>query len=240
MERWKRIRAGSGAVSLCLLAGLLVFPMSVTGRVLMILPAIAGFIIFVAAERRISNLNAADHMIRINNHHRHDWMNDTQVLLGLVRLNKTDKLQDYMDKIKSRALHESNLAKLGLPSLIVYLFDLRAENRMFSLEVEIEEEIDLRQLSMEQGDAYRLIRSVMECFAHSAVPSEGEPNAMNLAFQRDEEQLVLDFVYTGQADPALAERLRGAVSQYKGKLELEEEHFTEEKAVLTLLLPFRT
>lgn len=240
MERWKRIRAGSGALSLCLLFALLFIPLGAAGRALAVPLALGGFVLFATAERRIGRMEADARLIRLINHHRHDWMNDVQVVLGLLRLNKVDKLHDYMDKIKAKALHESNMSRLGIPELIVYLLDLRAEHRAFALEVDIEEEVDLRRLALGSAKTYNLIRSVLERFAACSIPSDEEPNSLSLSFAREDGRLVLDFVYSGQIDAALAGRLRECLAPFAGRLDIAEEQFAEEKAVLTLLLPFRT
>lgn len=240
MESWKRIRAAAAVVSLCLLAVLLAVPMGAMGRGMVILLTVLGIVAMIASERRIAKLQADSHIIRLINHHRHDWMNELQVMLGLLRLNKIDKLQDYMDNIKARAMHESNMSRLGNPALIAYLLNLRADQRTYSLEVEIDEEIHLGELKMGAERVYGLIRSITESFAACAVASQGEPNVLNVSFEREDDRLMLDFVYTGQINGELESRLGECLARYAGQLELEEEHFTEEKAVLTLLLPFRT
>ena len=40
--------------------------------------------------------------IRTLNHHRHDWMNDLQVLYGYIRMNKPDKSVECVENIRDR------------------------------------------------------------------------------------------------------------------------------------------
>ncbi|MDP4095653.1 Spo0B domain-containing protein [Paenibacillus sp. P96] len=54
------------------------------------------------------------------NHHRHDWMNDLQVLYGYIRMGKYDKSAECVERIKERAAQDSKLSKLGIPALIFF------------------------------------------------------------------------------------------------------------------------
>lgn len=182
-----------------------------------------------------------ERVIRLLNHHRHDWMNELQVLFGYTRLKKYEILPDYMDKIRTAALHDSLLCKLGNPPLIVYLLERRIAGGPCQVEVELETEIDLRKLAMEEEAVYRLVSGAIGIMVGHACPPQGEHSVVSLGFDEDEEGILVDFVYQGEADwtklqSDLADHLGG-----KGrKFEVREEEYGEGRAVLALALPFRT
>ncbi|WP_434756451.1 Spo0B domain-containing protein [Paenibacillus amylolyticus] len=88
------------------------------------------------------------------NHHRHDWMNDLQVLYGYLRLGKLDKSLQCVERIKERVTEESRISKLGIPSLVFYLQSFRASGVALDLHVQVEEELQLSALvSPEDGES---------------------------------------------------------------------------------------
>lgn len=191
--------------------------------------------------QREGNAGWRERMIRILGHHRHDWMNELQVLYGYARLKRYDNLPDYMDKIRTTALHESYLCKLGNPELIVYLLEKRIEGGSCTVEVELEKEVDLRRLAMEGGEVYALIRGIAEQMHRCAAQDSGEPGVLSIGFDEDEGELLVDFVYQGEGDWTGMERgIRTFLSGRRNGIQVREEQFGEEQAVVALALPFRT
>jgi stage 0 sporulation protein B (sporulation initiation phosphotransferase) len=182
-----------------------------------------------------------ERIIRLLNHHRHDWMNELQVLFGYTRLKKYDILPDYMDKIRTAALHDSLLCKLGNPPLIEYLLESRITSGKCAFEVELETEVDLRKLAMGEAETYRLIRGIADLLQGHACPPQGEHSHLSLGFDGDEDGVLADFVYQGETD---VKRLRADMSAYLGKygsrIEIREEEYGEDRSVIALALPFRT
>ncbi len=180
-------------------------------------------------------------MIRLLGHHRHDWMNEMQVLYGYARLKRYDNLPDYMDKIRTTGLHESYLSKLGIPELIVYLLEKRIENGSCTVEVELEQEIDLRRLKMGGEEVYRLIRGVVEIIQPCAAQEAGEAGLLSIGFDEDGDELLVDFVYQGDgAWSRMEQGIRAFLAERGTGLQIREEQFGEEQAVVALALPFRT
>ncbi|MFD2880227.1 Spo0B domain-containing protein [Paenibacillus rhizoplanae] len=75
-------------------------------------------------ELRIQENTLQQAANRTLNHHRHDWMNDLQVLYGYIQLGKPDKSVQCVERIKERIALDSRIAKLGVPSLVFYLQSL--------------------------------------------------------------------------------------------------------------------
>ncbi|WDH97852.1 Spo0B domain-containing protein [Paenibacillus urinalis] len=90
-------------------------------------------------QRRQTQQRMEDTAISVLNHHRHDWMNDLQVLYGYIRLGKNDKSIQTVERIKERMTEESKISKLGVPSLIFYLQSYRISGSLVVLSVEVED-----------------------------------------------------------------------------------------------------
>jgi len=192
-------------------------------------------------ELRQQEQQAQQQLIQVINRSRHDWMNDTQILFGYIQLKKFDNLQPYMEKIKMTMQQESNLSKLGIPSLTAFLLLFRVQSKSIELEVELDQEINLGQLPLHDGLIERLVRQTVECVQGHAAASDGESGTLSLEFDVQEDGLLLDFVYQGpynreQLEKAVKETLLSKVNSYS----LEQSEWQEEEAVITLRLPFRT
>lgn len=188
-------------------------------------------------ESRISCTE--DQMMNILNHQRHDWMNNLQVLFGYIRMQKYDKLLDYMGKINAKAHQESLISKLGVPSLIWFYHSYRAESRELSLEFEMDEEINLLKLAVDPEMITRLIREVVGLFTESAETASGEPNTLSLSFDVEESGLLLDFVYQGAYRQEQAEaKLDRMGKDFSSSVEQMEREMETNKAVIGLMLPF--
>ncbi|WP_171686888.1 Spo0B domain-containing protein [Paenibacillus planticolens] len=195
-------------------------------------------------ERRNQELReqedlAQRNLIQVINRLRHDWMNDTQILFGYIQLKKFDNLQPYMEKIKMNMQQESNLSKLGIPSLIAYLLIFRVQSKSLELEVALDEEINLGQLPLSGGLIEKLVRQTVECVQMHAAAGEDESGKLSLEFALQDDGLLLDFVYQG---PYQKERLEKAVKEsvgtQAGLYSLEHNDWQEGEAVITIRLPF--
>lgn len=179
-----------------------------------------------------------DRTIRLLNHYRHDWMNELQVLFGYLRLGKYDVLSEYMNKIKASAIQDSLLSKLGNTSLIMYLLEHRISASGCLVELELETEIDLSRLDLDGDKVYRIVRGVIERMVRYGSCYD-EPGVVSLGFDIDNKELLVDFVYQGQADwISLQEEITVFLNNNKDNIMIREEEYEGGRAVVALALPF--
>lgn len=240
MEFRKWREAGCALAAAAALAGLVLFTVPLWGRAVLGMVLVGGLFGWWNAFSRFWTSERNEQIIRMLNRQRHDWMNSLQVLFGYIQLKKFDKLPDQMDKLRVNALFDGYLSKLGIPELIVFLFTFRADSKAPAFDVEIEQELDLRELELHEDDVCKLIRGTIETFAAAVSRSPEESGTLSVGFDQEEKELLLDFVYRGTADPAvLKEKIGEFLRKFAGAFELREEEYGEDKAVLALALPFR-
>jgi|HigsolmetaAR203D_1030402.scaffolds.fasta_scaffold00079_47 hypothetical protein len=63
--------------------------------------------------------------VKAMSQHRHDWMNEIQLLTSYVKLNKLDKLNETVETIREKAMRESRLFRIGTPGLVLVLYSLQ-------------------------------------------------------------------------------------------------------------------
>lgn len=146
-------------------------------------------------------------------HHRHDWMNDLQILYGYIQLGKHDKLVHCVERIKERMNNESSISKLGIPSLVFYLQSFREVNRSVHLDVEIEEGLQLSGL-LDAGQAEELTEAIMDtvrAFQFAGRSSWGEVLELRMSIFTENQEIVVMFEQDG--DYGNAEILRQRIEE---------------------------
>ncbi|AWP29095.1 Spo0B domain-containing protein [Paenibacillus sp. Cedars] len=149
MKSWKWIAAGAGLTSVIPVAWMVWKPTWAAGAVLTawaVAAAVCGaWLVRKSEERRQQAIiqNVEQTAIQMLNHHRHDWMNELQILYGYIQLGKHDKSVRSVERIKERMATESRISKLGIPSLVFYLHSYRTYSNNLQLEVEVVDQVQL-------------------------------------------------------------------------------------------------
>ncbi|WP_415841302.1 Spo0B domain-containing protein, partial [Paenibacillus alkaliterrae] len=133
--------------------------------------------------------------IRTLNHHRHDWMNDLQVVYGYIRLKKLDKTVEYVEKISGRMAVESQIAKLGVPSLISYIQSFRTISNTLELQVVIQGDIHLNEITADADQIAETIIHTINAYRFAAKPGYGDAAILKLELSLDQEALYAAFYY---------------------------------------------
>ncbi len=143
-------------------------------------------------------------------HHRHDWMNDLQILYGYIQLRKIDKLADCVERIKERMAVESKISRLGIPALVFYLQSFREANGSIHLDVDIEDELQLDQL-LTAEQAEELTEAIVETvriFQYNGRSSWGETLQLKMSMYREDGEVIVRFEQAGsKGNPEVLVRL---------------------------------
>ena len=130
-------------------------------------------------------------------HHRHDWMNDMQILYGYLRLGKPDKAVAVVDRIRTKMERDSRISRLGIPKLAAYFLSFRAACDSMRLEVEVDE-----GFNVPSGESYaeRLTTAVIGLVNAVRVrtAASAEENVLRLHFRSDERDVTLAMTYEGK------------------------------------------
>lgn len=175
--------------------------------------------------------------IRTLNHHRHDWMNDLQILYGYIQLGKPDKSVECVGRIKERIELDSRIAKLGIPSLVFYIQSFRTYRTSLELEVEVAEGLQLEdKLSPDKGEELTsVIMQTVRAYQYSGLVSQGESRKLRLSFTQDEGDVLISF--EGEGEPGNPELLQGQIYNIvQGKI-MKAEQFKPSSAYVQLRLP---
>ncbi|MDB5053449.1 MAG: putative sporulation initiation phosphotransferase [Bacilli bacterium] len=242
MQRWQQIRLISAVTLFVSLLLLMWFSsqiwISLLLAVLFVVCSVCIFLTYKEERRQLQTIKE-QLIIDLVSHYRHDWMNDIQLLFGYVSLKKYDKLDDCMDKIRNKALQESCVAKLGIPSLVAFFITFRLHYTMFDLELEMDQDINLAALPLDTVKVSKFVQDMVKLFHSHALLSDEEPNVLSLQFDLEEDALLFDLIYQGGFNAkALQNALIAINESYTVQFARLEQEYTANKAVVTIRLPF--
>jgi sensor histidine kinase regulating citrate/malate metabolism len=197
--------------------------------VVLILWTAVAALIFIALERRklqAQNVRMLEHahktFIRTLSRHRHDWLNDLQILYGYLKLNKPDKAANVVDRIRERMESDSRISQLGHPELSVYLLSFRTVCDHVRLDVRISEAFALDHLDHGAGPFASGLISLINLVRTRAVPSGARENVLQLNMSQTDGTLRLEVIFEGNWVPGqsmaeAAENLFGGIGQLTEK-----------------------
>jgi stage 0 sporulation protein B (sporulation initiation phosphotransferase) len=202
---------------------------------------------FWSLERR-KHIEHSDHLLNHANlsaihtlsHHRHDWMNELQILYGYLRLNKIDKAVDVVDRIRVRMDHDSKLSQIGITELATFLLSFRAICDTMKLDVEIQDGLHLNRLPYNAEKLSRAIIGLVNIYRFRSVSPIGGENVMRLSLYRSEDSgLKLEMTYEGELAAADSVKLElEKCLQGLGQLETGDELAEKPHVVRTMVIHF--
>ena len=175
--------------------------------------------------------------IRTLNHHRHDWMNDLQVLYGYIQLGKPDKTVQTVERIKERIALDSRIAKLGVPSLVFYIQSFRTHSSSLELDVQVEEGLNLENklTPAAQDELTSVIMQTVRAYQYSGLATQGEARQLKIGFTQDEGDILISFEGEGiHGNPDL---LQGQIYNRVQRKIMKNEALGHNQAIVQLRLP---
>jgi len=179
--------------------------------------------LFIAFDRRHMQRRherLVDHAQRaavdMLSHHRHDWMNEVQILYGYLKLKKYEKAMDVVDRIRNRMERDSRISRIGIPSLAVYLLSFRAAGHAIHLEAEIEDSWNPDLIGPHQDNLTGAVAALVNVIRVHAAAAPEEPYVLRLRFGAEGRRVRLGMVYEGEliARDSIAKELEQALKGF--------------------------
>ncbi|MFD2329758.1 Spo0B domain-containing protein [Cohnella sp. GCM10020058] len=131
-------------------------------------------------------------------HHRHDWMNELQILYGYLRMQKIDKAIAVVDRIKEEMERDSRISRLGSPELSAYLLSFRTFCDTMTLDARVDE--SLQASSVVSAGPERVSRAaigLINAYRVRASAVTAEENKLHIAFFQASGELHIATSYEG-------------------------------------------
>lgn len=162
---------------------------------------------FNAKSERVDSVQSENELqnklITILNHHRHSWLNDLQLIFGYIKLNKYDRLEAYVERLKQKLENESRISSIPDPTLVLELLLFGYDNQTFKLNVQIEHDSKHLLERSEFPLLNDMLLHMLNTFQRMAYQSNEMVNELTLHIHNEnDEVIVLVFDYLGHYDRA--------------------------------------
>jgi hypothetical protein len=189
----------------------------------------------IRADRTLLSLQTS--ALRTLSHHRHDWMNDLQVLYGYIRMGKPDKTVQSVERIIERMTQESKIAKLGIPSLILFFQSFRTVTNSVQLEVIVEGEVDLTKHPVEGEAVAETVIDLVHAYRMAAKPGMGDAAKLKVELTGRACELLVFIRYEGDLNDS--EALSNKISTRLKSSPLQQVSLEPDVKTLALKAEFR-
>lgn len=173
-------------------------------------------------------------------HHRHDWMNDLQLIYGYMKLGKYDKLGICVERIKEHMALESKISRLGIPSLVFFLQSFREVNRSIDLRIEIRDELQL-DVMLQAEDAEELTEAIVDTikkFQYMGRSSWDEVLELHLSMYQENDEVVAAFYPEGEAGSA--DKLQKYIDDWQSGKRVRAERIDSNRFSCRVRVPMKT
>ncbi|AZS17039.1 Spo0B domain-containing protein [Paenibacillus lutimineralis] len=172
-------------------------------------------------------------------HHRHDWMNDLQLIYGYLKLGKYDKLGSCVERIKEQMALESKISRLGIPALVFFLQSFREVNRSIDLKIEIRDELQLDHM-LQVEDAEELTEAIVETikkFQFIGRSSWDEVLELHMSLYQENGEVIAAFYPEIEADNA--EKLQRYIDEWQRDRRVQVERMESSRFSCRLRVPLK-
>lgn len=133
------------------------------------------------------------------NHHRHDWMNDLQVLFGYIRLGRQESITQCIEKIKTKMYTESAISKLQEPLLVGFLMSFSTLPSNFQLNVCFNQKGEFQDpFLIEDEQVSELIIAIITAYRLYSVQDFTKELELKITFENNHTSLNIQFTYNGE------------------------------------------
>lgn len=147
---------------------------------------------------------------------RHDLMNDLQVLLGYIQLNKQEKVKAHVEHMALRLQEDSAIAKLDDSRLISSLYAFRAGAHQVKLRMDIEHDLSLPAFGERGRLAAKAIAALVPCWEASSRAGQADEAALTVSVARKDGRLRIAFDYENVYEQEMLEgRLQRGLEQLR-------------------------
>ncbi len=187
---------------------------------------------------------------------RHDFMNDIQVLASYLILHKVEEGRRYVEQLTQRMQQESLLIQLDYAPLVVYLITFNYQQDILQLEVELDHDFTLEDLSVQPQVFFQAIRRWLDIYCRYALTSKKEPasaggqvretsgsldrNHLLLSIRALQQELEVTFDYVGylEAESALKDIRALIIELEQAGFRCQEGLHNSEESVMKMTVPF--
>ena len=153
-------------------------------------------------SENIDNLGKLNDKLRMD---RHDYLNQLQIVYGLMELEEYEEMNSYLRKIHKEFLKTGKAIKTSKPAVNALLAAKSAEADAKGIEFLIEVKSDLKNLNMEDWELCKVLSNLIDNAVQALEDSTKEEKRIRINITETPEKYIFDVEDNG---PMIPENLR--------------------------------
>ncbi len=178
-------------------------------------------------------------LINVLRTHRHDYLNDLQVIMGYLQLGKSDDALDYIKKTTDSLRADSSISNLAFPEISALLFKKRNIAELKGINFKVGIGTDLKEMGVPVGDVTRILSSMIDQSVDSITQLKGNP-VINVVFEEVSDGYSIKLVNSNQVSAGQQgeqpefRQLREMISKHGGTVQTT---VNDQSSAMTIQLP---
>ncbi len=146
----------------------------------------------------IDNLSRLNDKLRMD---RHDYLNQLQIVYGLMELEEYDEMNSYLRKVYKELLKTGKAVKTSKPAINALLAAKSAEAEAKEIEFLIEVKSDLKNLNVEDWELCKVLSNLIDNAVKALEDSDVQEKKIRINITESEQQYIFSVENNGPEIP---------------------------------------
>ena len=151
-----------------------------------------------ALRESIDNLSKLNDKLRMD---RHDYLNQLQVVYGLMELEEYDEMNSYLRKVYKELLKTGKAVKTSKPAINALLAAKSAEAEAKEIEFLIEVKSDLKNLYIEDWELCKVLSNIIDNAVKALEDSDVQEKKIRINITESQQQYIFSIENNGPEIP---------------------------------------
>jgi sensor histidine kinase regulating citrate/malate metabolism len=171
-----------------------------------------------ALRESIDNLSKLNDKLRMD---RHDYLNQLQVVYGLMELEEYDEMNAYLRKVYKELMKTGKAVKTSKPAVNALLAAKSAEAEAKEIEFLIEVKSDLKNLNIEDWELCKVLSNLTDNAIKALEDSDVQEKKIRINITETQQQYIFSVENNG---PKIPEEIRDSIFKKGYTTKKEEGH----------------
>ena len=171
-----------------------------------------------ALRESIDNLSKLNDKLRMD---RHDYLNQLQVVYGLMELEEYDEMNAYLRKVYKELMKTGKAVKTSKPAVNALLAAKSAEAEAKEIEFLIEVKSDLKNLNIEDWELCKVLSNLTDNAVKALEDSDVQEKKIRINITETQQQYIFSVENNG---PRIPEEIRDSIFKKGFTTKKEEGH----------------
>ena len=160
--------------------------------------------LYAIRDRNNALIETIDNLSRLNDKlrmDRHDYLNQLQIVYGLMELEEYDEMNSYLRKVYKELLKTGKAVKTSKPAINALLAAKSAEAESKEIEFLIEVKSDLKNLNIEDWELCKVLSNIIDNALKALEDSDAKEKKIRINITESQQQYIFSVENNGPEIP---------------------------------------